>query len=106
MILSPEVLWLGLECHIGERLRFVSLIKVQRLTANITVKNCYNRFLTMLFLDYLLTTLSQWCSIKTVRLVTLQGGQFSFSKNNNVNFIDIAEWIPKSPDAAQMDFGI
>ena len=29
-----------------------------------------------------------------------------FLKNNNVNFIDKEEWMPKSPDAAPMDFGI
>ena len=29
-----------------------------------------------------------------------------FLKNNNMNFIDKEEWMPKSPDAAPMDFGI
>ena len=29
-----------------------------------------------------------------------------FLKNNNVNFIEKEEWMPKSPDAAPMDFGI
>ena len=31
--LTPEVLWLGLECHIGERLRYVSLTKVQKVNS-------------------------------------------------------------------------
>ena len=29
-----------------------------------------------------------------------------FLKNNNMNFIDKEEWMPKSSDAAPMDFGI
>ena len=33
-----------IEEDIGERLRFVSLTDVQRLTANIIVNKCYNRF--------------------------------------------------------------
>ena len=45
--------------------------------------------------DNFLTTLSQWFSIETVGVLTLQGRQFSFSKKNNVNFTDKEEWMPK-----------
>ena len=58
--------------------------------------------------DYFLMALSQWCSTRqcvyfyshTAR-ATIQ-----FLKNNNVNFIDKEERMPKPPDAALIDFGM
>ena len=40
--------------------------------------------------DNFLTTLSQWCSIGHIARETIQ-----FLKNNNVNFTDKEEWMPK-----------
>ena len=103
VILSPEVLWLGLECHIGERLRFVSLTKVNsKYYCEQVPKPFLDNDAPRLFPDdpESMVFHQDSASSHTAR------GTIQFLKNNNMNFIDKKEWMPKSPDATPMDFGI